>query len=71
MDMILGHGWYTNRWVLDPPLPPLFYRRGGGLRKLEFPQFSFCPKSFVCDLFGVFKDLCRYTLGLARAHCLS
>ena len=26
---------------------------------------------FVRNLFGIFKDLCKYALGIASAHCFS
>ena len=28
-------------------------------------------ENFVRNLLGVFKDLCRYTLGIAGLHCFS
>ena len=35
--------------------------------KLEFLQFKFRAKFLYATYFSVFKDLCRYTLGIALA----
>ena len=40
---------------------------GGGVIQARISAFQILYEIFVRNLFGVFKDLCRYTLGIAFA----
>ena len=37
----------------------------------RIPAVPILYETFVHNLFGVFKELCRYALGIASAHCFS
>ena len=37
----------------------------------RIPASQILYEIFVRNLFSVFKDLCRYMLGIASAHCVS
>ena len=45
------------------------YRGGGGYAGISAIQIP--SEVLIRNLFGVFQELCRYTLGSASAHCFS
>ena len=47
------------------------YEGGGGVTQAGISAIQILCEIFVRDLFGVFKDLCGCTLGIASAHCFS
>ena len=47
------------------------YQGGGGIMQARISAIQILYEIFVHDMFGVFKDLCRYALGIASAHCFS
>ena len=44
---------------------------GGGIMRGRMSALQILYENFVRSLFGGFKDLCGYTLGIASAHCFS
>ena len=57
------------------PLPPrraiVTATGGGGVMSGRISAIQILYEVFVRNLFGVFKDLCKYTLGIASAQCFS